>query len=251
MINAQKTIKENEEIINEMESHHGMDDSKPLVDLKNTTPLTEDFILANGFVFLIAGYETTANLLSHLTYLLAINPECQQTLLGEIEQHIDQHGNLDYEAIVQLPYLDACISETLRLYNPAQLTTREASEDYKWGDTGITIPKGMIISIPIHAIHHSPKFYPNPHRFDPNRFMPENRSNLIPYTYLPFGAGPRNCVGMRFALMEAKTAIARLITKYKFVRTENTKIPLKLKRFSFQMSPTDITIGVRLRNTQN
>ena len=252
MIDAQKktdnTEDDTEDKLNDMESHHGMEDNRQLVDSKIKIPLTDDDILANSFVFLLAGYETTANLLSYLTYQLAVNPECQQTLVEEVQQCIDQNGTIDYEGIVGLPYLDACISETLRLCNPALQAARVASEDYTLGKTGITIPKGMTVIIPVHAIHHSPKFYPNPHRFDPTRFMPENRDKLIPYTYLPFGAGPRNCVGMRFALMEAKTAIVRLITKYEFFRTKNTKVPLQLKKYVAFLSPTDVTIGVQLRN---
>jgi cytochrome P450 family 3 subfamily A len=105
----------------------------------------------------------------------------------------------------------------------------------------------MTIQISIHSIHHNPHFYPNPYHFSPDRFLPQNREKLIPYTYLPFGAGPRNCVGMRFALMEAKTIIANAITKYKFVRTENTKVPLQFIKFVGFMQATDVTIGVQLR----
>ncbi|CAG2161675.1 unnamed protein product [Oppiella nova] len=183
------------------------------------------------------------NLLSHLCYLLAINPDSQQKLLDEVLAKSDSKGDIDYETIIRLPYLDACISETLRLYNPAPQTSRVAAKDYQLGDTGITVKKGIHIMIPIHAIHHNPDYYPDPHSFKPERFLPENRDKLVPYTYLPFGAGPRNCVGMRFALMEAKTVMARVITKYEFIRTKTTKVPLQMKKGKIFMTPTDITIG--------
>jgi cytochrome P450 len=77
--------------------------------------------------------------------------------------------------------------------------------------------------------------------------MPENRDNLVPYTYMPFGIGPRNCVGMRFALMEAKTAVVHLINKLKFVKSSNTQIPLKFKKFEFLLTAGDINVGVELR----
>ncbi len=77
--------------------------------------------------------------------------------------------------------------------------------------------------------------------------MPENGSNLVPYTYMPFGIGPRNCVGMRFALMEAKTAVVHLINKFKFVKSSNTQIPLKFKKFEFLLNAGDINVGVELR----
>jgi cytochrome P450 family 3 subfamily A len=105
----------------------------------------------------------------------------------------------------------------------------------------------MVVQVPIYARHHDPEFYPNPYRFDPNRFLPENRHLLTPYTYLPFGAGPRNCVGMRFGLMEAKTAIVNLINKFKFVRTENTKVPLEFVKGSRILKAKDITVGIEIR----
>ena len=77
--------------------------------------------------------------------------------------------------------------------------------------------------------------------------MPENRDNLVPYTYMPFGIGPRNCVGMRFALMEAKTAVVHLINKFKFVQSFNTQIPLKFKKMEFLLTAGDINVGVELR----
>jgi cytochrome P450 family 9 len=117
------------------------------------------------------------------------------------------------------------------------------------GNTGITIPKGLLIHINISGIHRDPEYYPNPDCFDPERFMPENRHKLIPYTFLPFGIGPRNCVGIRFALMEAKTAIAHIIPKFKFVRTENTEVPIEMEKMSFILSPKrDIKVAVQMRS---
>ncbi|CAG2103506.1 unnamed protein product [Medioppia subpectinata] len=109
---------------------------------------------------------------------------------------------------------DQIYGETDQLKDQKINKSKIPSEDYKLGDTGITIPKGTTVDVDIQSIHHNPEYYPNPDRWDPERFMPENRDQLVPYTYMPFGMGPRNCVGMRFALMEAKTAIAHLVNKY-------------------------------------
>ncbi|CAG2181459.1 unnamed protein product, partial [Oppiella nova] len=103
--------------------------------------------------------------------------------------------------LTRLPYLDAVLSETLRLHTPAPKLTRIAAREYKLGDTGITIPKGMTVEVPVYAIHRSPKYYHNPDQFEPDRFFQEHKHNLIPYTYLPFGGGPRFCVGKRFVLL--------------------------------------------------
>ena len=116
------------------------------------------------------------------------------------------------------------------------------------GDTGITIPKGMLVNFDIQSLHHNPEYYPNPSVWDPERFMPENRDKLVPYTYMPFGTGPRNCVGMRFALMEAKTAIAYLVNKFQFSRTPKTTVPLKPKKFEFILTTGDVYVGFDLRN---
>ncbi|GFS60787.1 hypothetical protein NPIL_4021, partial [Nephila pilipes] len=101
---------------------------------------------------------------------------------------------------------------------------RLAEADFKLGDTGITIPKGMIVSIPNYALQHDPKLFPDPEKFDPNRFTAEERAKRDPYAYLPFGAGPRNCVGMRFALMEIKICLACTVSHFEMLRCSETKV---------------------------
>ncbi len=99
------------------------------------------------------------------------------------------------------------------------------------GNTGVDVPKGMMVQIPIYAIHHDPQYYPNPNEFNPQRFMPQNKDKLIPDTYLPFGIGPRNCVGLRFALLNVKTAVVNIVPKLKLIRTEKTKTQFEYKKF--------------------
>ena len=210
--------------------------------------LTEDEILAQALVFFLAGFETTATTLTFCTYELALNPHIQETLLEEINSSVDSNGEISYEELARLPYLDAVLSETLRLHPPAQRLARLASTDYKLGETGITLPKGQQIEFPIHGIHHLEEYYPNPFQFNPDRFMPENRHNIIPYTYLPFGAGPRNCIGMRFALLEAKLGLAHIIRKYRFFRTPNTDVPLIYKRSFRLVSPKRLLVGIEKRD---
>jgi len=136
MINAQKKIdqEEPEEKSIDTESHHGHEEKIDLVTNKNKIEITENDILANSFIFILAGYETTASLLSYLFYSLAIYPECQQKLLEEVLENTGSNGKIDYDTITRMPYLDACVSETLRLYNPASQTSRIPSEDYKLGN---------------------------------------------------------------------------------------------------------------------
>jgi cytochrome P450 len=136
MLNAQKKIEdeEPEDKSLDVESHHGHEDKIELVSNKNKIDITLNDILGTSFVFLLAGYETTASLLSYFFYLLAIYPECQQKLLEEVLENKKSSDIIDYDTISRMPYLDACVSETLRIYNPALQTVRTPSEDYKLGN---------------------------------------------------------------------------------------------------------------------
>ncbi|XP_054162169.1 uncharacterized protein LOC128960123 [Oppia nitens] len=212
--------------------------------------LTEEEMIAQLFVVLMAGYETTATTLSFCTYELALNQDIQQKLYEEVMSIIVSNGQISYDKLSLLPYLDACLMETLRLHSPAQRVSRRTIEDYKLGDTGVTIYKGQQIDVPIYAIHHSEEFYANPYKFSPERFMPENRHNIIPYTYLLFGVGPRNCIGMRFALLEAKLGLAHIIEKYRFFPTDKTDVPLKYK-ISILTAAERVIVGIDHRKLCN
>ena len=89
----------------------------------------------------------------------------------------------------------------------------------------------MSIQIPIYAMNYDPQYYPNPEQFNPNRFMPENKSRILPYVFVPFGVGPRNCIGMRFAMINIKTTVVNILAKYRFKRTLNTKTEFQYKKF--------------------
>lgn len=190
--------------------------------------LSMDELIAQCVIFFLAGYETTASTLSFATYLLALNQDIQDKLRSEVDQTLaENNGELTYEVIQNMKYLDNVISETLRLFPPAIRLERVADDNYKLGDMDITIPKGMAINIPVYCIHRDPKYYPSPEVFDPDRFTAEGRAKRDPYTYLPFGAGPRNCIGMRFALMEIKICLSHVIAKFKIKRSPLTKEKLE------------------------
>ncbi|RWS07829.1 Cytochrome P450 3A13-like protein [Dinothrombium tinctorium] len=193
--------------------------------------LSEEEIIAQVMVFLVAGYETTASLLSFTSYCLAINESVQEKLYDEIKTNVDKINEINYELLNSLPYLNAVINEALRIYPPVMRTDRQASQDYKIPINDIVIPKGGLVSIPILAIHHDPNNFSEPEKFIPERFLASNIENIKPYTYLPFGSGPRNCIGMRFALAETKLALCKLLYNFKLKPCENTDIPLKV-RFS-------------------
>ncbi|CAG2113397.1 unnamed protein product [Medioppia subpectinata] len=209
--------------------------------------LTMDEIVAQAWVFFLAGSETTSNTLGYGSYELALNPHIQDRLYDEVMSSVDSEGEISYDELAKLPLLDAVISETLRLYPSVVRLDRKAKVDYKLADTGITIEKGKCVEIPVYAIHHSEEYYENAHQFDPDRFMPQNRHKLVAYTYLPFGAGPHNCIGMRFALMEVKLAFVHIIQRFRFVRTEQTSVPLEYRKAVPFLSATSVVVGIQKR----
>lgn len=176
--------------------------------------LTNTEIMANGFTFFIAGFETTGTALAFTSYLLAKHQDIQDHLREEVLAVLKRDGAFSYDNVLNIKYMDQVISESLRFFSPVVgFTTRRCARDYV--HNGITIPAGTSIVIPNHHMSHDPAFWKTPDNFDPERFSPENKHQVDPVVYQPFGRGPRNCVGMRFAQLEMKLTLAKLMAKYK------------------------------------
>ncbi|XP_069161840.1 cytochrome P450 3A4-like [Procambarus clarkii] len=186
--------------------------------------LTDDEIIANAWVFLLGGFETTANTLTYTTYLIATHPEVQERLYEELCDVIKgDPDHLTYEQVKELKYLDQVLSESLRLYPPVvTFISRESAQDFKLGD--MVIPKDMSIMVPIWQLHRDPEQWTDPETFDPHRFSSDTKAAEArhPMAYIPFGAGPRNCPGMRFAQLEAKLTLARILKSYRLETCEST-----------------------------
>ncbi|GFS74154.1 cytochrome P450 3A24, partial [Nephila pilipes] len=147
-------------------------------------------------------------------------------------------GELDYYSVNKLQYLDQFLQESLRLYPPVYLfVSRECGEDVDFG--GFKLKEGLAVQVPTYHLHRDPELWgPDVNEFKPERFSPENKAKIHPMAFQAFGAGPRNCVGMRFAYMEAKLALARLLSKYKFKPCSKTdKEDLELKINSAALNP--------------
>uniref|UniRef100_A0A834VFS3 Lithocholate 6-beta-hydroxylase n=1 Tax=Sarcoptes scabiei TaxID=52283 RepID=A0A834VFS3_SARSC len=209
--------------------------------------LSENEMVAQSTILFLTGYETTATTLAHCFYELAMNQDVQQKLYNEIKSVLDDGKPLDYSNVMNLPYLDAVLAETLRRYPPLMFLIREASEDYHIKELDITVEKSNGVLIPVYAIHHDPEYFPDPERFDPERFMQENQHKLVPYTYLPFGCGPRNCIAMRFALTEAKLGIANMIKSFRIVRTAETPNKIKVIQSVILLKTESFQIGMQQR----
>nr|QZM07481.1 cytochrome P450 monooxygenase CYP6TC1 [Lasioderma serricorne] len=185
-------------------------------------------VVAESFLFFIGGFDTSATTGSFALFELAMNQEIQDRARNEVMEVIRKNGGeLTYDAIQDMKYVEQVIDETLRKHPAFGLLIRSCVKDYKIPDTEIVIDKGTQIIIPIHAFHHDPEYFPNPDLFDPERFNDDNKNNIVPSSYLPFGDGPRKCLGLRFGLMQAKLGLVRLLMNYKFKVNSKTKLPLE------------------------
>ncbi|XP_049514082.1 cytochrome P450 3A31-like [Dermacentor silvarum] len=211
--------------------------------------LTEEEALSQCVAFFIAGLDATSSALAFTFYLLALHPDVQQKLREEVDRCFEENGEEpSLDDVSKLKYLNCIISESLRMYPPAVRVERTACQDVTLGDTGINLSKGCAVVIPVYAMHHDPEYFPDPEKFDPERFSDENIGSIQPYSYLPFGAGPRNCIGMRFALQALRMCLFHVVRSVELLRTEKTKVPLKMVTTFSLLTAEDITIGVKNRN---
>ncbi|CAH0395694.1 unnamed protein product [Bemisia tabaci] len=199
--------------------------------------LSNDEIAANSFVFFAAGFETISLTLTYCLLELSLNPEILDKVRKEMEGVERSHGGFTYEAIRQLSYTDMVVSETLRKYPVLPVVERLCVKSYTIPDTCTTIPPGMKIIIPTLGLHHDSNYFPNPEVFDPERFSDERRSTIQPGSYLPFGDGPRICIGMRFAQTEIKLALVQIIHHYNFRLVGDISLPVEVHPGSNMMTP--------------
>ena len=201
--------------------------------------LTSSSIISQSVLFFIVGYDTTAKLLTFAAYCLATNSDVQETVHAEIDEVLERHGHqLTYDAISEMTYLDRVISETLRLYPPAVRLERQSSKEYTLPGTNLTLPRGIVVQMPVFALHRDPELFPDPLRFDPDRFLPEEKEKRHPCAYIPFGSGPRNCIAMRFALFEAKVALVALLRETRLEPGPRTPPPpMPLSGEAFLLTP--------------
>ncbi|WP_426957358.1 cytochrome P450 [Muricoccus radiodurans] len=162
----------------------------------------------NLLTFITAGHETTALALTWAFYLLALHPSAEERALSEIAGATGGRP-LTTESLDELPFTRALVQEAMRLYPPAPIIARTATQDVPLGP--ITVPAGSPVYVPVYALHRQPRLWPEPDRFDPDRFAPEAVRGRHRYAYLPFGAGPRICIGLTFAMLEAVAILATLL----------------------------------------
>ncbi|XP_050096593.1 cytochrome P450 6g1 [Anopheles aquasalis] len=210
-------------------------------------PLKGDVLVAQAATFYMASFETTSSVLSFALYELTRNPDIQAKLRDEVRTLVQKYGeDIPYEALNnEMPYLGMVISETARLYPVLPFLERQCS--LPDGATGyklephhdFVIPNKMPILIPIYAIHRDPKYFPNPLQFDPDRFSKENLDQILPCTYMPFGVGPRTCLGSHFGTLQIKIALVKLLSKYSINRSVSTPEKLTYRKNAFTLQTNE------------
>ncbi|XP_049962793.1 cytochrome P450 6k1-like [Schistocerca serialis cubense] len=216
-----------------------VDDSFSITGRKNSEQktLTTKEVAAQAWVFFLAGFETSSTTVSFCLYELSKHPDIQKKLQEEIDNMLKKtNGDVTYEVIMtEMPYLEKAVNETLRMYPPVPALNREVVQDYKLPGHDCVLEKGTKVIIPIMGLHNDSKFFRNPEEFDPEHFSEEQKASRHPYSYLPFGEGPRICIGMRFGLMQVKLALIHLLSKFDF-------LPAGDKQSNLRMAPNNIVL---------
>nr|AHJ10931.1 cytochrome P450 6EV10 [Chironomus kiiensis] len=223
-----KTVRENMEY-REKNNIRRNDFFQLLLDIKNSyVGMTLNEIAANSFAFFTAGFETSSSAMTFCTYELALNQTIQDRLRDEIEEVLRRYnGELTYDAISEMKYLDMVFKETLRRYPILDSHMRKCVKDYKIPNTNLVIPSGVTILVPVYAIQNDEEYFTNPEKFDPERFTEENVKKQIPFTYMPFSEGPRTCIGLRFGTMQTKIGLIKILRNFRILPSKKTLIPMK------------------------
>lgn len=199
----------------------------------DNSKLTDKELISAVMFLLAAGLEASANTITNTTYLLAFNQDIQEKLYKELKKIVEpETGKFAYEALTSCHYLDAVVSESMRMLPPVITMDRVANSDQVIEKYNLLVKKGTKINIMARSMMNDPDYWTEPEKFNPDRFMPGEREKIVPGSYCPFGLGPRHCLGMRFALTEAKVGLASMVMKYRFEQAPGTLFPPKTSGIS-------------------
>lgn len=209
-----------------------------LLDRLDSSPngrkLSDEEIREEVDTFMFEGHDTTAMALSWTLFLLGHYPSAQVKAQAEIDDLFREHlledtSNLELDHLKRLKYLDCVIKEALRLCPSVPFIGRKTTSELELG--GHSIPPGCVIFVLIYQLHRNSDIFPNPEKFDPDRFLPDNTLGRHPFAYVPFSAGPRNCIGQKFAMAEMKTILLHLLKNFRF----ESVTPLEKARVQMEM----------------
>lgn len=197
---------------------------------------------AQAFVFFFGGFESTSTLMCFAAHEVGVNPEIQKRLQEEIDEVLENcNGQLTYDAINDMKYLDAILYEALRMYPVVVAADRVCTKPFELpptlpGSKPCSVKVGEILWIPIYAIQHDPNYFEEPYKFNPDRFLDDPKRILNSGTFLSFGLGPRMCIGNRFALLETKVLLFHVFARCNLKICSKTSIPMVLSKKGFQMT---------------
>ena len=175
--------------------------------------MSDELVLSESMQLLVAGHETSSNALSWLLYLLSSRPDCLEKIRQEFDSVLGD-APLTFSDVPRFEFATQVIQEALRLYPPFWMIDREAVADDRAGD--VEIPRGSTVIVFVYGAHHAPRYWQDPERFDPERFTKTNEKLNTPFTYLPFGGGPRGCIGGNYAMLQILMILSDLLRKYDF-----------------------------------
>ncbi|XP_032690809.1 cytochrome P450 6a2-like, partial [Odontomachus brunneus] len=214
-----------------------------MADLEKTEgqQIDEDLVTAHAFSFFADGYDTSSITLSFVVYQLARHPHIQQRLRDEVETVFDKYdGQLTYDSLKEMTYMDQVISESQRHYTSGGMFGKVCTEEFELkGSDGLCchVKPGTEIMISIFGLHKDSKYWPDADVYDPDRFSADRKPEITKFTFLPFGEGPRACVGMRMALLQVKACLATVIRKYILEVSPKIQEPLRMQPGSFLTAP--------------
>lgn len=222
---TKKVIKEKKELmlrqinLGNFETTSGKPKKKAFLELLleqhlKDSSFTEENIREEVDTFMFEGHDTTAMAISWTLYELGRNPGVQERVFQELDNIFGGNNERDVttEDLKQMKYLECVIKETLRLYPSVAFIGRQLKENLKVDN--YTLTPGCTCVICVFIVHQDPEYFPNPTSYNPDRFLPENNHKRHPFAYIPFSAGPRNCIGQKFAFMEEKTVLTHILRKF-------------------------------------
>ncbi|XP_072393310.1 probable cytochrome P450 6a13 [Diabrotica undecimpunctata] len=217
-----------------------------LIEMKNSgVELTDNEMAAQAFLFFVAGFETSSMTSSFILFELGLHQDVQDKIREEINAVLKKHDDkISYDVLKEMKLLDQAFNETARKYPVLTTLNRVCVKDYKFKDSDFVVKKGTPVLIPLLGYTRDPEYYPDPLKWDINRFQDKNEKHI---GYFPFGDGPRNCIGSRFGLMQVKLAIVSVLRNFKVFASPNTKLPLQLDEQTFVTKTTE-RILIRLKS---
>ncbi|KAI2473938.1 hypothetical protein C4B38_000040 [Diabrotica virgifera virgifera] len=200
--------------------------------------LSVNEVVAQGYVFFIAGFETSSTTIEFALFELATHPDIQEKVIKEVKSMLEKSDNeISFEGLKSLTYTEQVINETLRLHPPLPALLRKCNKDYKVPNSDLIIEEGTMLGILVSSIHRDPEIYPDPDVFDPDRFTEENIATRHPMAFMPFGEGPRICIGARFGMISLKVALATIFQDFRVTVNEKTQLPLEYSTKSISTRP--------------